>query len=87
MAVNTVNDRTQASFRLRSDLVSRLKTEAKRENTSLDSYVERLLLIGIGQPHNAETMAAIDEMKAGKYAGTLDVSSFEAFMKSVNDIE
>lgn len=36
---------------------------------------------------NEETRAAIDEARSGKYAGTLDVSSFEAFMKSVHAIE
>ncbi len=31
---------------------------------------------------NAETVAAIEEARAGKYAGTADLSSLEAFIKS-----
>lgn len=36
---------------------------------------------------NEETIAAIEEARSGKYAGTIDASSFEAFMKSLNEIE
>ncbi len=36
---------------------------------------------------NANTVEAIEEAKAGKYAGTLNMDSFESFMKSVNDIK
>ncbi len=36
---------------------------------------------------NKETRAAIEEARSGKYAGELDMSSFEAFIKSVNSIE
>ncbi len=32
---------------------------------------------------NAETTAAIEESKAGIYAGTIDTSSMEAFKKSM----
>ena len=31
---------------------------------------------------NEETKAAIEEARAGKYAGTIDTSSMEAFIKS-----
>lgn len=36
---------------------------------------------------NEETIAAINEARSGKYAGTIDVSSFDAFMKSLDEIE
>lgn len=36
---------------------------------------------------NAETAAAINEARSGKYAGTIDASDFDSFMKSINDIE
>ena len=36
---------------------------------------------------NEETKAAIEEARLGKSAGTIDTSSFEAFMKSLNEIE
>lgn len=36
---------------------------------------------------NSETIVAIEEIRNGKYAGELDMSSFDAFMKSINSIE
>ena len=36
---------------------------------------------------NKETIKAIKEAKAGKYAGTLNMDSFEDFMKYVNAIK
>ena len=32
---------------------------------------------------NAETIEAIEESRSGKYAGTVDTSSMDAFMKSM----
>lgn len=79
--------RTQTAFRLRDDLMERLRLEARRENRSLNNLVETLLdeALGTRRP-NPDTLAAINEARAGKYAGELDASSFEAFMKSVNGI-
>jgi hypothetical protein len=34
---------------------------------------------------NEETIEAIEEARAGKYAGTIDISSLEAFLKSIED--
>ena len=36
---------------------------------------------------NLDTLAAIEEAQSGKYAGTLDITDFDSFMKSVNSIE
>ena len=36
---------------------------------------------------NAETRAAIEEARSGAYAGSLDMASYESFLKSINDIE
>lgn len=36
---------------------------------------------------NEETIAAINEARSGEYAGTIDVSNFDAFMKSLDEIE
>ncbi|EJW89995.1 hypothetical protein EVA_21898 [gut metagenome] len=36
---------------------------------------------------NEETKEAIAEARSGKSAGTLDMVSFETFMKSLNEIE
>ena len=82
-----VTERKQTAFRLRADLVERLRMEARRENRSLNNLVEVLLTESLDRRPNIETMAAIEEAQAGKSAGELDVSSFDAFMQSVNAID
>lgn len=47
------------SFRLSVDLIERLKFLAKRQNRSLNNYVETLLLDAAYHEPNAETLAAI----------------------------
>ena len=75
------------AFRLDSDLLDMLKSAAKRERRSLNNYVECLLMDIMYTEPNEETKAAIEEARSGKSAGTIDTSSFEAFMKSLNEIE
>ena len=64
-----------------------LKSAAKREHRSLNNYVECLLREAMYREPNEETKMAIEEARSGKYAGTIDMSSFDSFVKSVNDIE
>lgn len=80
-------NRKQATFSLSGDLLTRLMAEAKKENRSLNNYVETALMDAIYWKPNKETLAAIEEAKSGKYAGTIDMSDFDSFMKSINDIE
>ena len=79
--------RKQTSFRLRTDLLERLKDMALRNNWSLNSCVEEILLDAVYNEPNAETIEAIEEAKAGKHAGQLDMNSYESFMNSVNSLE
>lgn len=74
----------QTAFRFDSELLELLKSRAKREHRSLNNYVECLLREILYNEPNEETKAAIEEARSGKYAGTIDTSSFESFMKSVN---
>lgn len=80
-------EREQIAFCLSTSLMERLRVEAKRENRSLNNLVEVLLTESLHRRPNPETMAAIEEAHSGKYAGELDASSFDAFMKSVNAID
>ena len=57
----------QTSFRLSTDLLKRLRIAARRENRSLNNFVESAL---------------IDAACSGKYAGTVDTSNLGAFIKS-----
>lgn len=79
--------RKQTSFRLREDLLQVLQEQAKKANRSLNNFVESTLMDAVYSEPNEETIAAIEEARSGKYAGTIDASSFEAFMKSLNEIE
>ncbi|MCH5233053.1 MAG: toxin-antitoxin system protein [Muribaculaceae bacterium] len=71
------------SFRLSVDLIERLKNLAKRENRSLNNYVECVLLNVVYNEPNKETKDAIEEARNGKLQGPLDVSSVEAMYKSM----
>lgn len=85
--MNTNSPRIATSFRLRSDLMERLRISAAKANRSLNNYVESLLIdIEFNKP-NAETRSAMAEALDGKSAGTLDVSSFESFMRDVNALD
>lgn len=79
--------RKQTSFRLREDLLQILQEQAKKANRSLNNFVESTLMDAVYSEPNKETIAAIEEAHSGKSAGTIDASSFEAFMKSLNEIE
>lgn len=84
----TVSTRKVTAFRLDTGLLERLKAEAKRENRSLNNLVETLLFIGIDRRRpNPDTLAAIEEARSGKYAGEIDTSSMEAFIKSIEGDE
>lgn len=73
------------SFRLPVDLIDRLKIMAKRQNRSLNNFVETLLLDAAYNEPNAETVAAIKEAQSGslKDVPALDLSSIEAMEKSM----
>ena len=77
-----VNKKAQ-SFRLPVDLIERLKKMAKKENRSLNNFVECVLLDVAYREPNEETLDAINNAREGKYEGTLDVSSVEAMYKSM----
>ncbi len=80
-------DRKQTAFRLKADLLNRLRIKAKKENRSLNNYVESVLMDVVYRTPNQETIAAIEEARTGKFAGRIDMTDFDSFMKSVNEIE
>lgn len=73
------------SFRLPVDLIERLKLLARRENRSLNNYVETLLLDAAYHEPNADTIAAMREAESGalRQVMPLDLSSVEAMEKSM----
>lgn len=73
------------SFRLSVDLIERLKQLAKRQNRSLNNYVETVLLDAAYHEPNATTIAAMKEVESGALRNepALDLSSIEAMEKSM----
>ena len=60
------------AFRFRNDLVGVLKDEARRENRSMNNYLENLLINYFNVDSkipNARTIAAIEEARAGNVQG------------------
>ena len=73
------------SFRLSVELINRLKQLAKRQNRSLNNYVETLLFDAAYHEPNAVTLAAMKEAESSalKNEPPLDMSSIEAMEKSM----
>lgn len=73
------------SFRLPVELIERLRMLAKRQNRSLNNYVETLLLDAAYHEPNAVTRAAMKEAESGalRDAPALDLSSVAAMEKSM----
>lgn len=73
-------------FRLRTELLDRLKLLAARDNRSLNNYVETILMDVVYNTPNAETIAAMAEAHDEANLSTVDMESFDTFLKSL-DIE
>ena len=82
--MNTVAvDRKQTAFRLRTDLLDRLKVAAKKENRSLNNYVESVLLDAVYREPNEQTLAAMKDAKENGNLETLDLDNFEKYVDSL----
>lgn len=75
--------RIPTKFSLSLDLINRLRSIAKRENKSVDSYVESILMDATYNIPNAETRAAIQSVENGEYAGVVDMTSIDTMIKSI----
>ena len=73
------------SFRLSVELIERLRQLAKRQNRSLNNYVETLLLDAAYSEPNDVTLEAMKEAQSGflRKATPLDLSSIEAMERSM----
>ncbi|MBD5236870.1 MAG: toxin-antitoxin system protein [Bacteroidales bacterium] len=73
------------SFRLSVELIDRLKQLAKRQNRSLNNYVETVLLDAAYHEPNAVTLTAMREAESDAMndVPSLDMSSIEAMEKSM----
>ncbi len=81
--MNTSSIRRQTSFRLSEELLSRLQTEAKRHNRSLNNLVESVLMAFVSQRPNKTTVAAMKEAETSESLETLDLKDFRNFVDSL----
>ena len=83
--MNIAIPKKNQSFHLSVELRNRLKELARRQNRSLNNYVDTVLLDVAYYEPNEETIAAMNETKSGALRNTrpLDLSSIEAMERSM----
>ena len=75
--MQTVSTKVQTAFRLDQELIKRLKMKAKKDNRSLNNYVETILMDVVYDEPNDETVAAIEEVRSGKALEKLAPNQFK----------
>ncbi len=78
-----ITERRQTAFRLRKDLLDKLKKEAAKENRSVNNYVETLLLDAVYREPNEETLEAMREVESGIELENLDMENFRKYVASL----
>ena len=76
-------DRKQTAFRLSSDLLEKLKEAARRENRSLNNYVESVLMDVAYNNPNKLTIKAMKEARESRELETLDSKKLETLIESL----
>ena len=77
--------RRPTSFRLRADLIEKLKRKAARENRTLNNYVESILLDVVYDEPNDVTRAAIKEAMSGNNRNKVYSNVDEMFNDILNE--
>lgn len=77
MPATTNTSKVQTAFRFDKELIRRLKIKAKRENRSLNNYVETILMDVVYDEPNKETIEAIREARSGRDLERLDPDKFD----------
>ena len=76
-------ERKQTTFRLRIDLLEKIKKNAAKENTSINNYVESLLLAALNKEPNEVTQDSEIEDESNTELGTLDIEQFDKAMATL----
>lgn len=83
MEAVTYSPRVATAFRLNSALIKRLKDLAKKDNRSLNNYVESVLMSVAYNEPNSTTIAAFEEAASGKELETFDMDAFNQYVNSI----
>ena len=75
--------KVEIALHLDKGLIDQLEKEAKKENKSLNGYVEKMLRKLIRRQPNPETMEAIREARENDNLEVLDVDHFKEFVASL----
>lgn len=83
MNTSISGSKKQTAFRLSEDLLERLKVRAKKENRSLNNYVEKILMDVVYDEPNDETVAAMKDAKESRRLDTLELSKLKELIASL----
>ena len=75
--------RTQTAFRLSNELLKRLKIEARKQNRSLNNFVESVLMDAVYRTPNTKTMAAVNEARENDNLEAINLDNLEGFIESL----
>ena len=81
--IESAISRTQTAFRLSNELLKRLKIEARKQNRSLNNFVESVLMDAVYRTPNARTMAALNEARENDNLETINLDNLEGFIESL----
>lgn len=76
--------RKSAMFRLRTELLDRLKQLAAHDNRSLNNYVETILMDVAFHTPNATTRQAMIEAQDDKNLTSVNMDNFDSFLSSLD---
>ena len=76
-------ERKQTAFRLSSDLLTKLREAARKENRSLNNYVESVLMEVVYNNPNNLTLKAMKEAKENRELETLKSDNLETLIDSL----
>lgn len=76
-------DRKQTAFRLSSDLLTKLKEAATRENRSLNNYVESVLMDVVYNNPNKLTIKAMKEARESRELEILKADNIETLINTL----
>lgn len=83
MNTSTSTSKVQTAFRLDAELLRRLKLRAKKENRSLNNYVETVLMDVVYDEPNEETLEALQEVRSGAKLDSLDIDKLKEFVAAL----
>ena len=81
--MEAVIERKQTAFRLATDLLERLKVLAKKDNRSLNNYVESVLMDVVYNNPNKLTIKAMREARENRELETLNSENLETLISSL----